>query len=181
MAESRSLDIGTAHRETAAIGRVDVDASKVAASVTVYWRPGCSSCATLRRGLRSNGVAFNEANIWDEPAATATVRALANGAETVPTVVVGTVSLVNPSVATVLKVISGASAAGDQDSERLRRLTIGIVVTASLVVDLLGHHSLSWALDGVAINVYVAWRVVEHWTARRLRTGSRSTILQSQP
>jgi hypothetical protein len=138
----------------------------------------------MLRGLRANEVAFEEVNIWDDPTGTATVRALAHGNETVPTVVVGTVSLVNPSVATVLKVISGASAAGDQDSERLRqlrRLTIGIVVAASLVVDLLGHHSLSWALDGVAINVYVAWRLVEHWTARRLRGSSRSTILQSRP
>ena len=190
------MDIGTAHRETAAMGGADVQTFDVAKQATVYWRPGCSSCARMLRGLRANEVAFEEVNIWDDPTGAATVRALAHGNETVPTVVVGTISLVNPSVAAVLKVISGASAAGDQDSERLRqlrqlrqlrrfrrlrRLTIGIVVAASLVVDLLGHHSLSWALDGVAINVYVAWRLVENWTARRLRGNSRSTILQSRP
>jgi hypothetical protein len=65
--------------------------------------------------------------------------------------------------------------------QRFRRLTIGVILVASLLVDLLGLHSLSWALDGVAVDVYLTWRVVEHWTARRLRGGSRLTTLQNQP
>jgi hypothetical protein len=68
-----------------------------------------------------------------------------------------------------------------QRFRRLRRLTIGAILVASLLVDLLGLHSLSWALDGVAVDVYVTWRAVEHWTARRLRGSSRLTILRNQP
>ena len=184
MAESSGSNVGTSDHEIIEVRRADVQTFEVVKRVTVYWRPGCSSCARMLRGLRANEVSFEEMNIWDDPTSAAMVGALADGNETVPTVVVDTVSLVNPSVATVLTAISGASAAGDQGSERLcqlRRLTIGIVVTASLVVDLLGHHSLSWVLDGVAINVYVAWRVVEHWTARHLQSGSPSTILPSRP
>jgi mycoredoxin len=184
VAESGGVDIGTAHRETAAIGGAGVQTFEVAKRVTVYWRPGCSSCARMLRGLRTSEVAFEEVNIWNDPSGAATVRALAHGSETVPTVVVGTVSLVNPSVATVLKVISGGSPATSHHSERpqrFRRLTIGTILVASLVVDLLGHHSLSWALDGVVVSVYVVWRVVEHWTARRLRTRSQFTNAPNEP
>lgn len=69
--------------------------------VTVYWRPGCAYCARLRRGLSRAGIATAEVNIWAEPDAAAIVRGIATGNETVPTVVVGDVSLVNPSTAEV--------------------------------------------------------------------------------
>jgi mycoredoxin len=181
------VDIGTARCETAAIGGAGVQTFEIAKRVTVYWRPGCSSCARMLRGLRSSEVAFEEVNIWNDPSGAATVRALAHGSETVPTVVVGTVSLVNPSVAQVLKTIAGTSAKVSHSSQRaerlrrLRQLTIAIFVAASLVVDLLGHHSLSWALDGVVVSVYVAWRVVEQWTARRLRARSQFTNAPNEP
>lgn len=68
-----------------------------------------------------------------------------------------------------------------QRFRRLRRLTIGVILVASFLVDLLGLHSLSWALDGVAVDVFVTWRVVEHWTTRRSRGSSRLTTLQNQP
>jgi glutaredoxin len=51
----------------------------------------------LRRQLEKVGVECVEHNIWDEPAAAAVVRRFANGNETVPTVVIGDVGLVNPS------------------------------------------------------------------------------------
>ena len=41
---------------------------------------------------------MNERNIWDNPDDAAIVRSIADGNETVPTVVIGPVGLVNPSV-----------------------------------------------------------------------------------
>lgn len=64
--------------------------------VTVYSRPGCPYCFLLRRGLRRRGITFTEVNIWQDPAAAAAVRAVADGNETVPTVHVADQWLVNP-------------------------------------------------------------------------------------
>jgi mycoredoxin len=74
------------------------------AEVVVYWRPGCLFCHSLRRRLRRAGVAHRLVNIWDDPTAAARVRAVAGGNETVPTVVVGPVALVNPGIRDVLAV-----------------------------------------------------------------------------
>lgn len=74
--------------------------------VVVYWRPGCGFCASLRRQLERAGVPHRLVNIWDEEGAAAVVRSIANGNETVPTVVVGPVGLVNPSVHEVLAAAS---------------------------------------------------------------------------
>lgn len=41
-------------------------------------------------------------NIWDDPEAAAFVRSVARGNETVPTVAVGEIAMVNPSVKDVL-------------------------------------------------------------------------------
>lgn len=65
--------------------------------IVVYTRPGCPYCFTLRAGLRRAGLAFREINIWKDREAAAFVRSVANGNETVPTVTVGHISLVNPS------------------------------------------------------------------------------------
>jgi len=70
-------------------------------AVHYYWRPGCPFCMMLRRGLDKAGIETIDHNIWDEPEAAAIVRGHANGNETVPTVVVGDVGLVNPSAAEV--------------------------------------------------------------------------------
>ena len=66
------------------------------AEVHLYWRPGCGFCIALRRRLDSLGIERHEHNIWDDPAAAAEVRLIANGNETVPTVVIGDMALVNP-------------------------------------------------------------------------------------
>jgi glutaredoxin len=66
-------------------------------AVHFYWRPGCGFCTMLRRGLDKAGIETVDHNIWDEPADAAIVRHYANGNETVPTVVVGDVGMVNPS------------------------------------------------------------------------------------
>jgi len=71
--------------------------SDAAEAVHYYWRPGCGFCSMLRRGLDKAGIATVDHNIWDDPEAAATVRSYANGNETVPTVVIGAVGMVNPS------------------------------------------------------------------------------------
>lgn len=72
------------------------------APVTVYWRPGCGFCHVLRRELDRAGVGRTEINIWEDPAAAAVVRSHAWGNETVPTVLVGDLALVNPTAKEVI-------------------------------------------------------------------------------
>jgi len=60
----------------------------------------------LERGLNKRGIPLNKKNIWDSPEAASTVRSIANGNETVPTVVVGDAALVNPSAGQVIQAIS---------------------------------------------------------------------------
>ena len=67
-------------------------------AITFYWRPGCGFCMMLERNLDRLGLPLDKRNIWDDPDAAATVRSVANGNETVPTVVVGERRMVNPSV-----------------------------------------------------------------------------------
>lgn len=74
------------------------------AEVVVYWRPGCGFCSSLRRQLDRAEVPHRLVNIWEEQGAADVVRAHANGNETVPTVVIGSVGLVNPSIHEVLGV-----------------------------------------------------------------------------
>ena len=76
-----------------------------AAQVTVYSRPGCPYCFMLRAGLRRADVPFTEIDIWQDPDAAAFVRSVANGNETVPTVTVGDVSMVNPSAKRVRELL----------------------------------------------------------------------------
>lgn len=66
-------------------------------AVHVYWRRGCVFCTALRLGLSRAGVETLDHDIWSDPDAAAIVRRHANGDETVPTVVIGDVGLVNPS------------------------------------------------------------------------------------
>ncbi len=66
-------------------------------TVTMYWRPGCGFCAALKRNLDQRGVVYETRNIWEDPTAAEFVRSVARGNETVPTVTVGDVSMVNPS------------------------------------------------------------------------------------
>ncbi len=74
-------------------------------SVVFYWRPGCMFCRSLERKLIKAGVTLDKRNIWDNPADAAVVRGLANGNETVPTVVVGDTALVNPRAKQVIALL----------------------------------------------------------------------------
>ncbi len=73
------------------------DTAASAVKLLIYWRPGCLYCARLRWGLRRRRVAVEELNIWSNPVAAAFVRSVNGGNETVPTVVVAGVTLLNPS------------------------------------------------------------------------------------
>ena len=82
------------------MSRVPVNATD--SPVTVYWRPGCPYCFLLRFKLRRSGISVREVNIWEDPSGAAAVREIANGNETVPTVTIGDVAMINPSARRVL-------------------------------------------------------------------------------
>jgi mycoredoxin len=74
--------------------------------VTLYWRPGCGFCSALERQLVKQEIVYEKRNIWDDPEAAAFVRSVARGNETVPTVTVGTASMVNPGIYEVIEAIA---------------------------------------------------------------------------
>ena len=80
--------------------------------ITVYWRPGCGYCGSLLRQLAHHDIAHRLVNIWDDQSGATTVRSIARGNETVPTVMVGNVGLVNPSVQQVVQAIQAVRAQG---------------------------------------------------------------------
>lgn len=59
----------------------------------------------LRRGLDKRGIVTIDHNIWEDPEAAAVVRSHARGNETVPTVVIDGVGLVNPSADAVVALL----------------------------------------------------------------------------
>lgn len=71
-------------------------------AVRLFVRPGCPYCVGLQLGLRRAGLPYDEIDIWEELEAAAFVRRHANGNETVPTVQIGDVVLVNPSPSAVV-------------------------------------------------------------------------------
>ena len=75
-------------------------------AITVYWRPGCGFCSGLLRGLERQELSFARVNIWDDPDGAEFVRSVAGGNETVPTVHIGDVSLVNPTARDVLRTVA---------------------------------------------------------------------------
>jgi mycoredoxin len=65
----------------------------------IYWRPGCRYCLRLRFRLGRAGARAHWVDIWRDPAGAAAVREVADGNETVPTVVLGGQPFVNPDPA----------------------------------------------------------------------------------
>lgn len=141
--------------------------------VTVYWRPGCPFCSRLRRDLRGLGLPVTEINIWDDPSAAAVVRAAANGNETVPTVVIGSTALVNPSAQAVVEAVQRIDPGHPVPAEvtaglgriRRRRMVkwalIATIIAGSFVAEGSGHSGLSWGLDAVALAVWAAFWLFE--------------------
>ena len=75
--------------------------------VTVYWRPGCPFCMTLRTGLTLTRTPHRLVDIHRDREAAAFVRAHNDGDELVPTVAVGDRVLSNPSVRAVRAALRG--------------------------------------------------------------------------
>jgi len=71
-------------------------------SIDLYWRPGCSFCIALERGLSRHDLKIDKHNIWEDPIQAKFVRANSGGNEVVPTVRVGDVVMVNPTAHQVL-------------------------------------------------------------------------------
>ncbi|MEO3868816.1 glutaredoxin domain-containing protein [Nonomuraea sp. B12E4] len=82
----RSVTAAEARRRSAVDGRP-----------IVYWRPGCKFCIRLRIRLGSHAGRLHWVNIWRDPDGAADVRAVNDGNETVPTVVVAGQAHVNPA------------------------------------------------------------------------------------
>ena len=59
----------------------------------------------LERSLNKLDLPLNKFNIWDDPNYAATVRSIADGNETVPTVVIGDAQMVNPNAGQVLQAL----------------------------------------------------------------------------
>lgn len=83
------------------------------AVVTMYWRPGCGFCSMLQRELDAAGLEYEKVNIWDDPAAAQYVRSVARGYETVPTVKVGDVALVNPRLRQITSLLDATAEPSD--------------------------------------------------------------------
>lgn len=81
----------------------------VVTAVTLYWRPGCPYCIRLRARLRLARIPYRKVDIWRDPDAAAFVRSVADGNETVPTVVVGDgPAMVNPSLGRIREALAAA-------------------------------------------------------------------------
>ncbi|MFF9364958.1 glutaredoxin domain-containing protein [Streptomyces griseoluteus] len=81
----RSIGVREAQRRGAGDGRP-----------VVFWRPGCKYCIRLRIQLDRSARQLHWINIWRDPAGAAAVRAVNDGNETVPTVVVAGQPHTNP-------------------------------------------------------------------------------------
>ena len=71
-------------------------------AIEVFWRPGCPFFEGLGRTLDEAGVPTNLRDISENPDDAAIVRSIADGNETVPTLIIGPVALVNPSARLVM-------------------------------------------------------------------------------
>ncbi|MFI7543095.1 glutaredoxin domain-containing protein [Actinoplanes sp. NPDC049599] len=81
----RSMPAAEAQRRSAQDGRA-----------IVYWRPGCPFCLRLRATLGGTARRAYWVDIWQDPEGAAAVRAVADGNETVPTVILAGSPHVNP-------------------------------------------------------------------------------------
>ncbi|WP_182359141.1 DnaJ family domain-containing protein [Tomitella gaofuii] len=89
-------------RTKASTASMTEDSAPAASRVTVYWRPGCVFCQRLRAILWARRLRPTMINIWEDARAAAFVRSVADGNETVPTVVIDGAAHVNPAPKTVV-------------------------------------------------------------------------------
>lgn len=133
-------------------------------TVHVYWRPGCGACRALRVGLSEAGVVADWHNIWEDEAAAEFVRSVANGNETVPTLVVDGRAMVAPSSRTALHEIGAVAPDLVRNTRQwpplriLQWVSITVLLALSVVVSRAGYGGWSYALDGLAFAAYVGIR-----------------------
>jgi mycoredoxin len=75
----------------------------------VFWRPGCTYCLRLRIRLGRSARQLHWVDIWRDSAGAAAVRAVNDGNETVPTVVVAGQSHTNPDPEWVREQLSSSA------------------------------------------------------------------------
>lgn len=73
--------------------------------VVIYWRPDCVFCLDLLLRLKWTRLRYRKVDIRKDAGARAFVRSVADGNETVPTVVVAGQALVNPSKRELIAVV----------------------------------------------------------------------------
>ena len=78
------------------------------AGVTIYWRPMCGYCETLKGELSARGVEYETVDIWEDRSKAEIVRRATGGDEIVPTVQVGNAFFVNPSADEVIEAAQAA-------------------------------------------------------------------------
>lgn len=148
--------------------------ASTAMTVHVYWRPGCGACGALRIALAEAGVAAAWHNIWDDTEASAFVRSVAGGNETVPTVLIAGRAHVAPSPRRALEEIARVEPDLIRRTRRwpplriVQWVAIVVILVASAIVSRAGHGGWSYALDGLAILAYAG--------VRRLRARSPSAL-----
>jgi glutaredoxin len=86
-----------------AAGRAEAEARGLP---LIYWRPGCTFCVRLRLALGTAGQRAIWVNVRRDPEASARVRSVNDGDETVPTVFVGDDHRTNPAPAWVREQLS---------------------------------------------------------------------------
>ena len=160
--------------------RVATGVPRVQSPVTVFWRPGCPYCIRLNSKLRRAGIRAEEINIWEDPEGAAFVRSATGGDETVPTVRMWDKVMVNPSPRLIIHEIRrrapelvSTEPVPRGSSRRLQLLqwvVLGLLIGSSLVAEGLGHSSLSWLIDAVAIASYLVIRGL------RRRVGLRDRV-----
>ena len=72
--------------------------------VVIYWRPDCVFCLDLLLRLKFTRLRYRKVDIRKDAGARAFVRSVADGNETVPTVVVAGQAMVNPSKRLLIEV-----------------------------------------------------------------------------
>ena len=78
------------------------------AAMTVYTTSWCGYCARLKTALKSEGIAWSEVDIEDDPVAAKFVRSVNGGNHVVPTVEFADGStLTNPSITQVKAKLAG--------------------------------------------------------------------------
>ncbi|GAB3394184.1 glutaredoxin family protein [Amycolatopsis echigonensis] len=148
--------------------------------VEFYWRPGCPFCSRLRGDLRRVGLPLREINIWERPAAAATVRAVAGGNETVPTVVVGEKAMVNPTAGQVLDAVRAQAPEllDEVDGDAVTRLAQGawwggavlsVVVAVAWFLLATAHPATTYHFAPML--VAAAWPVTRRWRTRTVLPG----------